>query len=109
MIKLPVGPELAIETSCMVPGISLGAFPTGDAQAMQPAHDIIGMSMDEPEGMPGKLAFIMKVASLSTLPPNTLWAMRFFAKTKPSNGDVNYFVGMSSEDNAISYVWGTVA
>ena len=110
VIKLDVQPEdvVVVETSCTLPGISVGTFPANDATDQQASHDITSMSVAEPADMEGKLAFTMKVSDLSTLPPNTLWAVRFHAPNPPAGGDVDYFAGMTSEGGAVKFVYGSV-
>lgn len=106
-VELIVSPELPVETTCVAPGLTVTTDPAGDATNMLPSYDIRSMSVAEPANLPGKLVFTIKVASLATLPPNTLWAFRFLAPTAPANGDPAYFVGMHTFGGSATYVHGT--
>ena len=106
-VELVVVPEVPMLSPCIVPGVTVATDPAGDATNMLPSYDISSMSMAEPENLPGKLVFTLKVASLATLPPNTFWAIRFIAPTAPANGDPAYFVGMHTQGGTATYVYGT--
>lgn len=106
-VELIVSPELPVESPCTVPGVTAITDPAGDATIMQASYDIRSISVAEPDNLPGKLVFTMKVSSLATLPPNTLWAIRFIAPTAPANGDEAYFVGMHTQGGTAKYVYGT--
>ncbi|MES2682363.1 MAG: PKD domain-containing protein [Pseudomonadota bacterium] len=106
-VELIVAPEAPVESPCIVPGVTVLTDPAGDATNMLASYDISSISVAEPDNLPGKLVFTMKVASLATLPPNTLWAIRFIAPTAPANGDEAYFVGMHTQGGAATYVYGT--
>lgn len=98
----------SLETSCVVPGITGITDAAGDATVPLPAYDILSVGVAEPPEMEGKLVFTLKVAGLSPLQPNTLWAVRFSTPVKPENGDADWFVGMQSFGGAASFVFGTV-
>ncbi|MDP3857523.1 MAG: sialidase family protein, partial [Stagnimonas sp.] len=108
-LELPVVPEvdLPLETPCAVPGLTISTDPAGDATVPQAALDIRAMSAAEPDNLPGKLVFTMKVDSLATLPPNTMWILRFNAPTPAENGDEAYFVALHTEGGTPHYVYGT--
>ncbi len=106
-VELIVSPDLPVESPCTVPGVTAITDPAGDATNMQASYDIRSISVAEPENLPGKLVFTMKVGSLAMLPPNTLWAIRFIAPTAPANGDEAYFVGMHTQGGTAKYVYGT--
>jgi len=51
---------------------------TGDATDMQPSHDVQQLSIAEPGGIgSGKIMFVLKMANLSSLPPDTYWPVQF--------------------------------
>lgn len=108
LIELPVVPELPVESPCSVPGVTVTTDPAGDAMSMQGFHDILSVSAAEPDNLPGKIVFTMKVASLAPLPPNQMWIVRFNAPTPPENGDEAYFVAMHTEGGTTpKFVHGT--
>jgi uncharacterized repeat protein (TIGR01451 family) len=103
----------AVEDRCFAPGLTLVSDPTGDALTMLPAHDIQRVSIAEPflgDGV-NKLVFTIKMASLSTIPPNTRWPLTF-SRPGPNPGfadDKGYFVDMTSDASAaITFNYGTV-
>ena len=102
-----------VEDRCFQPGLTLITDPTGDALTMAPAHDIQRVSIAEPflgDGV-SKLVFTIKVASLTTITPNTTWPLTF-SRPGPNPGfadDRGYFVDMRSDaSNAITFNYGTV-
>ncbi len=93
-------------------GIIISADPTGD-QTGGPAGntdlDIQSLSIAEPATGPnaGKLLFLLKVADLSTIPPNHRWRIVWNSPTAP---DGQFYVGMTSDANsAVTFEYGTVA
>lgn len=107
VLELTVGPEPVLESACAVPGITVGTDLAGDAQSMQDAYDILSMHVAEPANTPGQFAATLKLADLSLLPPNSLWAVRFHAPIQPANG-IDWFVGMHTEGGTPTYVYGSV-
>lgn len=95
------------ETPCVLPGVTVMRDGTGDAANRQAAYDIENVRMAEPADMPGKLAAVIKVASLQVVPPNTFWALRFKAPVDPANGASHYFVGLSTQGGVNRFVHGT--
>lgn len=91
---------------CAEPGAVVVSDAGGDALDMLPAHDIQRISLAEPAGVgPGKVTFLLKVASLATVPPNTTWPINF----KGANGS-DYWVRMqTSPTGAVSFAYGTGA
>lgn len=109
IVKLSVTAPPKVDSTCTVPGILVGAGAAGDATDMQASHDLTEIRIAEPVANAGQLAFTMKVGSLATLPPNTLWAVRFTPPTHPAGSDTDYYVGMlTNQTGTVSYVYGTV-
>jgi serine protease AprX len=98
-------PPPSSETSCVLPGITGIKDPAGDANVA--AYDITSLHVAEPEEKDGKLFFTLKVASLATVPPNSLWAVRFTTPTKPANGQPAWWVGMQSSGATPTFIYGT--
>ncbi len=88
---------------CAEPGVTLINDASGDALDHLPAHDILKISAAEPAAAgPGKVTFLIKVASLSIVPPNTTWPIQF----KGANG-ADYWVRMAtSAAGAVSFGYG---
>jgi uncharacterized repeat protein (TIGR01451 family) len=103
----------AVEDRCFAPGLTLVDDPTGDVVSMVQAFDIDRISIAEPFLGDGtnKLVFTIKMASLSTIPPNTRWPL-MFSRPGPAPGfadDKGYFVDMASDAaGAITFNYGTV-
>lgn len=92
---------------CILPGQQVVADAEGDTQVPQAAFDVLSAAVAEPAAFTDQLVFTIKVASLETIPPNTIWVLRFDAPTAPENGDIGYFVGMTSDGGTLHYVHGT--
>lgn len=92
-------------------GFTVSSDPTGD-QSGAPGNadlDIQSLSVAEPGAGAngGKLVFNLKVADLSTVPPERMWRIVWNSPNSPGS---QYYVGMTSDSNgAITYEYGTVA
>ncbi|MDQ3805359.1 MAG: PKD domain-containing protein, partial [Acidobacteriota bacterium] len=111
-VTLAVGPRVEATGACELPGVTAILDPAGDASNGQPFHDITSVSMAEPDDLPGKVAFTMKVASLSTIPPGWRWAVRFSAPQRPPNAvygaTEDWFVSLVTSDGlAPAFTYGT--
>jgi hypothetical protein len=98
----PTGPPPAFNP-CAEPGLIVVTDAKGDALAPLPAHDVERLSVAEPsEPGIGKVTFLLKVASLATVPPSTTWPINF----KGANGN-DYWVAMkTSATGAVSFSYG---
>jgi hypothetical protein len=86
-----VSPTAATDP-CVEPGLPILADPTGDSLDMLPSHDVQAFSLSEPYAVgSNKLVFTLKVASLSTVPPDTQWPVNFKAPNA-----TNWIVRMNS-------------
>jgi hypothetical protein len=99
----PVGPPPPVN-QCAEPGAVVVKDAQGDELDLLPAHDIQQISLAEPGNLgPGKVTFLLKVASLAVVPPNTTWPISFKG---PSGAD--YWVRMAtSVTGAVSFAYGT--
>ena len=99
----PVGPPPPVNV-CAEPGAVVVTDAHGDNLDAVPAHDIERISVAEPaDPGPGKVTFILKVASLSAVTPNTTWPINF----KGADGK-DYWVAMkASAAGAVSFSYGT--
>lgn len=100
---IPVGAPPPVN-QCAEPGAVMVTDASGDSLDLLPAHDVRQISVAEPPGAgPGKVTFLLKVASLATVPPNTTWPINF----KGANGS-DYWVRMqTSATGAVSFAYGT--
>jgi PKD repeat protein len=103
VVQLTVGPRLEPLGACALPGVQVLTDPAGDATDTVAQHDITSVSMAEPDSLPGKIVFTMKVANLSTIPPGWRWAVRFKGPKPPppdaTGGPAeDYYVAMVSSD-----------
>jgi hypothetical protein len=65
---------------CVAP-VTVLTDPTGDSTGGDPAKDVQSLSFSETRAIGlGKIAFVLKVASLSTVPANTTWPVQFATK-----------------------------
>ncbi len=77
------------EDPCTFPGVTVltdgsGDFtlPAGTPTIFGPALDLQKLSIAEPLGLgPGKIMFVLKVASLESIPPQTTWPILFRSVT----------------------------
>jgi uncharacterized repeat protein (TIGR01451 family) len=96
--------QTVVFTPCAVPGFTRLTDPTGDELDQNPAHDIQSISVAEPDFGAGvnKLVFTLKVASLSSVPPDTTWPVTFSFRGAP------WFVAMKTGPTGIvSFRYGT--
>jgi hypothetical protein len=100
--------ENIVETSpCVLPGVEVVTDGPGDTTVPEAAFDVRSGSVAEPGAFTDQLVFTLKMESLETMPPNTIWLLRFDAPTPPENGDLGYFVGMTTEAGSQHFVYGT--
>ena len=87
---------------CVAPGVRILNDPSGDATDQNAGHDFQWFSIAEPQSIGlGKIEFVVKVASLSSVPANTTWPVVFKA------GGVDRFVRMqSSALGTVSFGYG---
>jgi len=113
-IELVMSPRVELTGACGLPGVQLIVDPTGDETDTVTQHDITSVSIAEPDSLAGKLVFTIKVANLSTVPPNWRWSVRF---NVPGYGppdssalgpQEDWFVSMISSDGvAPAFTYGT--
>jgi len=104
-VNLSIAPRVEPTGACMLPGVQVLTDPTGDASDTLAQHDITSVSMSEPDSLPGKIVFSLKVANLSTIPSGWRWAVRFGAPQKPPTDPVvgaqeDWFVSLVTSDGA---------
>jgi CARDB/Fibronectin type III domain len=89
---------------CKEPGIRILSDGTGDATGGNPAHDLQWLSVAEPRSIgTGKIEFLLKVASLQSLPKDTIWPVVF-----QTPDGVDRFVRMYSDaTGTITFGYGT--
>lgn len=99
----PVGAAPPVNR-CAEPGQIVVNDPDGDATGANPAHDIQWISVAEPaDPGAGKVTFLLKVASLASPTPGTVWPITF----KGADGN-DYWVAMrTSATGAASFSYGT--
>ncbi|HXU47038.1 MAG TPA: hypothetical protein VN783_16030 [Thermoanaerobaculia bacterium] len=99
----PTGPPPAANP-CAEPGQTVVSDASGDELDGVAAHDVRRISIAEPAAAgAAKVTFLLKVASLSTVPPNSTWPINF----KGANGS-DYWVRMAtSATGAVSFAYGT--
>ncbi|MDQ6860651.1 MAG: PKD domain-containing protein [Verrucomicrobiota bacterium] len=103
IVPLTTTPRFEPTGACVLPGVQIVVDPIGDASDSLPQHDITSVSLSEPDALPGKLVFTMKVVNLAApVPPNFRYAVRFGAPTPPPPDPV---LG-AQEDYFVSYVSG---
>ena len=88
---------------CQEPGVRILSDATGDALDNNPAHDIQWLSVAEPRSLgAGKIEFILKMASLASVPANTTWPVIF----KGADG-ADHFVRMATGvTGAVTFGYG---
>jgi hypothetical protein len=71
-------------SACILPGLPILTDPGGDELDMLPGHDVQSLNIAEPFAFaPDKLVFTLKMASLSTVPPDTYWPIQFNVGATP--------------------------
>jgi hypothetical protein len=109
LLALPA-PVLA-ESACELPGILLTDDASGDSPGLVDggggdafaASDIEMLSVAEPSDMAGRIAFTVKVADLSTVPPQHRWQVYF----TPADGAERYLAMSTTEGGAPRFEYGT--
>jgi hypothetical protein len=88
---------------CQEPGVRILSDATGDALDNNPAHDLQWVSVAEPRSIgAGKIEFLLKMASLSSVPADTTWPIIF----KGADG-ADHFVRMRTDvTGAVSFGYG---
>src|SRR2546423_8907811 len=103
--------------SCTLPGVSLTTDATGDTGVGSlgtvpgtPAQDITEILVAEPYTPDGvaRIAFTIRLADLSSLPPSGLWRVFFTVQNAPpATGTTTYFVGAFNDPVAgLQYNYG---
>ena len=115
-VVLTVGPRIESNGACGTPGVQVITDPTGDETDTLPQHDITSVSMAEPDSLPGKLVFTLKVAKLDTITPQFRWAVRFSVQgvTPPTDfsggASEDFFVSMVTSDGPTpTFTWGVTS
>jgi hypothetical protein len=115
VVPLTVGNRFEPTGACSQPGVQVLVDPAGDENDTVAMHDVTSLSISEPESLPGKVVFTMKIASLSQpLTPAFRWSVRF---NVPNYGppvstvigpQEDWFVSMITSDNATpTFTYGT--
>ncbi|HEX8501840.1 MAG TPA: PKD domain-containing protein [Pyrinomonadaceae bacterium] len=91
-------------SACDPPGIPVVDDVPKDSLDLQECHDIRYIAVSEPASAgAGNIVFTMKMASLSTITPNTTWPINFIAPDGKT-----YFARMqTSATNAVTFSYGT--
>jgi hypothetical protein len=115
VIDLAVGPRVEPTGACSVPGVQVVVDPAGDENDTVKQHDVTSVSISEPQDLPGKLIFTMKISDLTApLTPAFRWSVRF---NVPNYGppvstvigpQEDWFVSMITSDNSTpTFTYGT--
>ncbi len=115
IVPLTVGPRVEPTGACSFPGVQVVVDPAGDENDTVAKHDITSVSISEPESLPGKLVFTMKIADLTApLTPAFRWSVRFNVPNYgPPDSTVigpqeDWFVSMITSDNSVpTFTYGT--
>ena len=94
-------------SSCELPGIFTVADAEGDSTTGTASHDIHAVYFAEPFEQSGKIVGTLKMADMNPATPNTMWAVRFDAPTAPANGELGYWIGLSTVGGTNRWVHGT--
>ncbi len=90
-IDLKVAVTPPPQTACALPGLTVLTDVTGDELDAVPGHDVQSLSIGQPFALgTNKIVFTLKMADLSTVPPDTEWPITF------NVGAVNYTVQMTN-------------
>jgi hypothetical protein len=108
----PKSPEVTPATAptppptdpCVEPGVQVLTDATGDETGGNPAHDVQSLSVAEPREIGlGKIEFVLKVASLQSVPSDTTWPVVF-----QTPDGVDRFVRMAADAlGTVSFGYGT--
>ncbi|HUP92919.1 MAG TPA: PKD domain-containing protein [Solimonas sp.] len=92
------------DSVCAVPGKRLITDATGDSR--DASVDLVSLHVSEPPDAPDTLIFQIKVASLATPPPGTMYAALFHTPAQPMSNPNDSFVGMVVEAAGPVFVYG---
>jgi hypothetical protein len=71
-------PPPPVQDPCTEPGATILTDPAGDATDQQKARDVLSLSIAEPREIgAGNIEFILKMASLESVPSNTTWPVQY--------------------------------
>jgi hypothetical protein len=77
---------------------------SGDSTGGDPAKDVLSLSIAEPKELgAGKLEFVLRVASLESVPSNTTWPVQF----KAADGTDRWVRMKTDATGALSFAYGT--
>ena len=115
IVSLTVGPRLEPTGACSIPGVQVVVDPAGDENDTVKQHDVTSVSISEPQALPGKIIFTMKISELPTpLTPAFRWSIRFnMPNYGPPDSMVigpqeDWFVSMITSDNSVeTFTYGT--
>jgi hypothetical protein len=94
-------------SSCALPGIFTVADPEDDSTTGTPAHEIQAVYMAEPFANAGQIVATLKMGGMDPPTPNTMWAVRFDAPTGPPNGELGWWIGLSTAEGGERWVYGS--
>lgn len=104
-VELPITiPE--VSSVCGLPGKRMITDATGDSQTGENT-DLVSLHISEPPEAPGKIIFQLKLASLATPNPGTMYAVQFHTPDQPLSNPNDRFVGMLVEGATPSFVYGS--
>ena len=105
-VNLPIVTPVVIDP-CTLPGVRLITDAVGDSQGGVATGDVLSLDFAEPQSDVGKLIITMKVASLTNVPPGTMYAVRFHTPAQSFSSTNDSFIGLVFDGSTSSFVYGT--
>ena len=91
-------------TPCQEPGVTVLTDASGDSTGGDPAKDVLSLSIAEPRELgAGKMEFVLRVASLQSVPLSTTWPVLYTA----TDGTDRWVKMATSATGAVSFRYGT--
>jgi hypothetical protein len=98
------GADVPKGTPCQEPGVTILTDASGDSTGGDPAKDVLSLSIAEPKELgAGKLEFVLRVASLESVPSNSTWPVQF----KAADGSDRWVRMKTDAAGALSFAYGT--
>lgn len=104
IVKLPIGPDPVIETSCALPGITVFVDAAGDSTGGVAQTDVLALHGAELPATPKLIEFAMQISSLNPLLPGVYYII--LSKDTAGN-DIYLQADTTTNPGGMAFTYGT--
>jgi PKD repeat protein len=104
IVKLPIGPDPVIETSCSLPGITVFVDAAGDSTGGIAQTDVLALHGAELPATPNLIEFTMQISSLNPLLPGVYYII--LSKDTAGN-DIYLQADTTTNPGGMAFTYGT--